>query len=249
MEDKNLTKKQRRELKKQQKLNQQIEEAKKKKMRSIFMWLLVLFIIAFASWLVMGSGGNNTEGNLTLAEQVSQRPSDPHIKGNPEGVVSIVEFSDFQCPACAYYRSFLSDIVKDLAGDVSVEYRHFPLYQIHPNSSLAAQASEAAALQGKFWEMHDILFANQTEWKDLNSSQARNKFIEYATSLGMDKDKFAADLDSDLVKEKVKEDEEQALKLGLNSTPTIFVNGLKIKNPRSYVEFKKIVESEINWNK
>lgn len=249
MEDKKLTKKQRRELKKQQKLSRQIEEAKKRKMRSVFMWLLVLFVIAFASWLVMRSGGNNTEDNLTLAEQVSQRPSDPHLKGNPDGVVSIVEFSDFQCPACAYYHTFLNKIVKDLGSDISVEYRHFPLYQIHPNSILAAQASEAAALQGKFWEMHDILFTNQSEWKNLDSSQAQEKFIEYAASLGMDKDKFAADLDSDLVKEKVKEDEEQALKLGLNYTPTIFVNGLKIKNPRSYVEFKKIVESEINWNK
>jgi len=249
MEEQNLTKKQRRELKKQEKLNQQAKDARRRRTRSVLIWLIVLFVLAAVVWLVTISGQGDPENNLTPSEIVQTRSADAHIKGNPDAQVSLVEFSDFQCPACAYYRGFLDDIVKDLGDYVSVEYRHFPLKQIHPNSVLSAQAAEAAALQGKFWEMHDIIFIKQSEWKDLSSNKAREKFIEYAESIGLDKDKFSADIDSETVKDKVREDEKQAFQLGLNSTPSIFINGLKINNPSSYAEFRKIVESEVNWNK
>lgn len=248
MEQQNLTKKQKRELKKQEKLQSMQAIARREKAKSIVAWFFVLIILAAIVWAVIGFGGDKNNQNMTPSEIVNSRFDDSHIKGNPDAAVSLVEYSDFQCQACAYYKSFLNDIVNDLGDKVSVEYRHFPLRQIHSNSALAAQAAEAAALQGKFWEMHDLLFERQSEWEGFSSGKARDEFVSYAKEINLDQDKFVQDIDSDFVKDKVKQDEMQAYQIGLNSTPSIFVNGIKITNPGNYADFRKIVESEVNWN-
>jgi protein-disulfide isomerase len=165
-----------------------------------------------------------------------------HKKG--EGVVVLVEYSDFQCPACATYEPAIKQLFNDLGGKMTLVYRHFPLRQVHLNSQLAAQASEAASLQGKFWEMHDILFAKQNEWAPI--SNPTSLFEGYAKTLSLDIEKFNSDIKSETVKEIVNKDFNGGQEARVNSTPTFFLNGKKLANPRSYEEFKALIETAIS---
>ncbi len=155
--------------------------------------------------------------------------------------VTLVEFSDFQCPACGAYYPVVSKVIKDLKKDLTFVYRNFPLTQNHPNALLAAYAAEAAGVQGKYWEMHDLLFTKQSDWSE--SSSARNIFIAYALTLGINVDQFKKDIDSDAVKNKVAEDVSDGNALGINSTPTFFLNGMKLTNPATPADFENIVKN------
>ncbi len=147
-----------------------------------------------------------------------------HVKGS--GAIEVVEFSDYQCPACASVHEPLKQILAKFEGKVSFVYRHFPLTTIHKNAQLAAQATESAHNQGKYWEYGDLLFAKQNEWAGL--ADPKEKFVEYAKSLGMDADKFGNELTSDEVKARVSVDMLAASRYALGGTPTFFVNGLEV---------------------
>lgn len=146
-----------------------------------------------------------------------------HARG--EGSVEIVEFSDLQCPACAGVQEPLKKILTKYEGKIKFVYRHFPLTNIHKNAVTAAWAAEAAHDQGKFWELHDLLFAKQSEWSEL--ADPKEKFGEYAVSLGMDKAKFMADMELSATKEVVSTDMLAATRFRLTGTPSFFVNGIK----------------------
>jgi len=148
-----------------------------------------------------------------------------HVKG--EGEITLVEFSDFQCPACLSVQAPLKQILAKYEGKVKLVYRHFPLISIHKNAQMASYASEAADNQGKFWEMHDLLFDKQQEWGTLENP--RDKFVEYAKSLEMDETKFLSDLESQEVKDKVSIDLLAATRYRLSGTPTFFLNGSKVE--------------------
>lgn len=141
------------------------------------------------------------------------------------GTVTVVEFSDFQCPACASIQAPLKQVLSKFEGKVSLVYRHFPLTSIHKNAVVAAAASEAAHNQGKFWEYGDILFAKQAEWGEL--SDPTEKFVQYAIDLGLSTDTFNQDIKSEAVKERVNTDMIYANRHALSGTPTFFVNGVK----------------------
>jgi formate-nitrite transporter family protein len=167
-----------------------------------------------------------------------------HIAGNPQASVTIVEYSDFQCPACGYFFSIIEQLMTKKSDQIRLIYRHFPLKTLHANAEAAAEASEAAAQQGKFWEMHDLLFTKQADWTA--EKNPRDKFIGYAESLGLDKTKFTADLKSAAVLDKINNDLAGAYQIGLDSTPTLFINGDKINNPRTYQELANEVDKYLN---
>lgn len=146
-----------------------------------------------------------------------------HAKGS--GPVTIVEFSDFQCPACLAVQEPLKQLLTAYEGKVEFVYRHYPLVSIHKNATIAAQAAEAASIQGKFWEMHDILFAKQGEWSELGDP--KEVFGGYSEQIGLDKGKFASDLESQVVKDQVNVDVLASTRYRLTGTPTFFVNGVK----------------------
>ena len=123
-------------------------------------------------------------------------------------------------------------------------YRHFPLRQTHRNAELASRVAEAAGRQDKFWEMHDMIFANQTEWSDQRN--AKNLFLQYAASLNLDVKKFEDDIDAKEIKDKVQNDYQSGVKFRVNSTPTFFLDGKKLQNPRTYEEFKGLIEEAIS---
>lgn len=177
---------------------------------------------------VMFSNSSQPEETMALdaVEVMGQnRPS----KGPEDAKVVIVEFADFQCPACLAAKPLIDQQATQYPNDVKIVYRHFPLLQLHPYALLAAQAAEAAYQEGKFWEMYDKIFTNQTTWeKAPNAQAARDIFIGYAEELGIDKARFTERIDSSSVKDAINADVSYATQIGVNSTPTIFVNGVQV---------------------
>ncbi len=140
--------------------------------------------------------------------------------------VTIVEFSDFQCPACRSAEPLVKSILEQNPDDVELVYRHFPLSNIHPYAQLAGQASEVAAEEEVFWEYHDLLFENQTEWSDAGSrGTAMELFIGYFEQLEVDTAEIESRIESQEVKERVLDDLSAGNQLGVQGTPTFYVNG------------------------
>lgn len=166
-------------------------------------------------------------------------------QGNKDSKIILIEYSDFQCPACAYYYKIVESALKEFGNHIYFAYRHYPLSQ-HKNAKPAAYAAEAAGLQGKFWEMHDLLFESQKEWSNLVNPD--EKFTQYAESLGLDKEKFITDYNSSEVKNAVEADGESGAKLKLPGTPSLFLNGKLINNPRDYESFRKLIRDTIDQN-
>lgn len=164
------------------------------------------------------------------------------VKGNSQAKVVIMEYSDFQCPACKFYHSLVKQLTDEYKDKVAFVYRHFPLGQ-HKNSKASAYAAEAAGLQGKFWEMSDLLFDNQEDWSE--KSEAPEIFKTYAKKLELNLDRYNEDIQSSSVKEKVDKDRLGGESIGVNATPTFYLNGVKLKNIGSYNDFKKTVEEKL----
>jgi protein-disulfide isomerase len=180
-----------------------------------------------------------------VAEELPEVTEDDHVFGDREAQITIVEYSDFQCPACAQYEPVLKRLTEDYPDDVRVVYRHFPLRSIHANAEPAARASEAAALQGEFQAYHDELFDTQDEWSSLRGGERDDFFVEIARGLELNVEEFKTDYESEEVKEAVRSDLQAAQDLGLNSTPSIFLNGVRIQNPSGYQAFAELIEAEI----
>ncbi len=153
--------------------------------------------------------------------------------------IHLVKFSDYQCPACKYFVPFVNQLKEDFGDDIYVEYKHFPL-SMHPYAHVAARSVEAARLQGKKKEMHDLIFAGQEQWSQGNAEAI---FIGYARSLEMDVEKFQQDMNSADMNRIVMADRREGRDLEVGSTPTFFVNGVKLEsNPSNYPAFKALVE-------
>ncbi|MEK7566199.1 MAG: thioredoxin domain-containing protein [Patescibacteria group bacterium] len=156
--------------------------------------------------------------------------------------VTLVEYSDFECPACKAYAPIITQLNKDFPNDLKIVYRHFPLPQ-HKNARVSAQAAEASGRQGKFWEMENLIFEKQSEWA--GSSNAEENFVSYATSLGLNIEKFKSDFISDLAKTKIENDYASGEKSKISYTPTFFLDSKRINNPQGYEEFKSLIEARI----
>jgi protein-disulfide isomerase len=144
-----------------------------------------------------------------------------HIRGNPEAPITLEEFGDFECPSCKNVAAFLDQVIKEYEPRVRVIFRNFPL-AMHQHSRDAALAAEAAGLQGRFWEMHDMLFREQAVWSSAND--APMLFDTYAETLGLDMHQFRNDLKSDKARERLESDQARAKSLGVKVTPTLFID-------------------------
>jgi protein-disulfide isomerase len=144
-----------------------------------------------------------------------------HVRGDPDATVTLEEFGDYQCPPCAGIATFIDQLQKEYQPRLRLIFRNFPLPQ-HKNARDAALAAEAAGLQGKFWEMHDLLYREQDVWSKAES--VRELFDAYAGMLGLNHDRFRKDIDGEKVKARVDSDVERGNSLGVKNTPTIFVN-------------------------
>lgn len=165
-----------------------------------------------------------------------------NFKGGATSTVLIVEYSDFECPACKNFYLIMKDLEKEFGNKITFVYRHFPLVGIHPNAEFASRAAEAAGKQGKFWEMHDMLFDKQEDWSKVNDVES--VFSDYAKEIGISVDQFKIDWKSKEIKDLVRAQKEHSIKIGLQGTPTIFVNGKKIEMT-SVEMFRLIINQEL----
>jgi len=184
----------------------------------------------------------------TLTVLTTKLSETDHTQGDKTSNVILIEYSDFQCPACKQYSGVVQDVVSEFENHMVFAYRYFPLRKIHKNAGISAQAAEAAGLQGKFWEMHDTLFENQEKWAGAPENNAIETFKGYAKDIGLDVTKFASDISSNVVIEKVAANERSAVEGKVNHTPTFFLNGKEIKNPQSLEEFRKVIRDAIEQN-
>ncbi len=162
--------------------------------------------------------------------------------GPDDAAVTIIEYSDFQCPYCAQTAPVLRQLQRDYPQDVRLIFRHFPLVKIHEKARLGAQAAEAAGAQGAFWEMHDLLFSTQPEWNAMTEAEFQDWLVQQAETLGLDSEKFRTDLLSEenaTISQKAWDD---GLALGLTGTPTLVINGQYYSGPRDYWSLSAIVK-------
>jgi len=161
-------------------------------------------------------------------------------KGSDDAIVTIVEWSDFQCPFCKRVTPTLAQIEKEYGDKVRIAFKHLPL-SIHSQAPQAHAASEAAHRQGRFWEMHDRIFANQ---RDLSVETLNG----YAREIGLDMDRYAKDVADPDVKKRIDDDLQQASKLGVSGTPSFFINGKYLSGAQPFPNFKRMIDAALEKN-
>ena len=164
-------------------------------------------------------------------------PADIPVKGAKDAKVTVIEFTDYQCPFCSRANQVLPQIEQAYGKDVRIAVRHLPL-NFHKDAHLAAQAAFAAAEQGKFWEFHDKMFENQ-------KALSRADLETYASAVGLNLGKFKAALDSGKFKARVDEELQAASKVGARGTPAFFINGKLVSGAQPFENFKKVIDEEL----
>jgi protein-disulfide isomerase len=157
---------------------------------------------------------------LSLARLLLPIQPEDHVQGAADAKLTLVEYGDYECPACGTLFLTIREIHRKLAGDVRIVYRHYPFSGRHPHAQMAAEAAEAAGAQGKFWEMHDLLFEHQ-------SALEQKHLLGYAEQLGLDRDIFRKALKDRVYEQRVREDFRRGVANGVYGTPGLFVNGIR----------------------
>ena len=205
----------------------------------IFLAVIVVGLgVLFVATKPKDGGPSNFSGDAAKIQ------SDDHAKNGKENSVTLIEYADFQCPACGAYYPVVKELSTIYKDKVNFVFRHFPIISIHPNAFAASRAAEAAGNQGKFWEMHNKLYETQDAWGQLSSNQ-QALFEEYAKELSLDMEKFKADYASEATADRINRDVASAKQFNIEGTPTFILNGNKIESPRGLEEFKKVLDAEI----
>src|SRR6267378_4632868 len=199
---------------------------------------LPFVIVAAVALATIGSGAMLYRAKRpqlqAIPEKLSARSNaeSAHVRGNPDAPVTLEEFADFQCPPCGSFAGFGEELLKEYDSRLRIVFRHFPL-ALHEHAREAALAAEAAGLQGHFWEMHDVLYREQAAWS--KAPNARELFESYAGTIGLNVDQFKKDMDGEQAKARVDSDNARAQSLGIQVTPTLYINGQPVdpkdKNP------------------
>jgi protein-disulfide isomerase len=190
---------------------------------------LPFVIVAAVALASLGSGAMLYRAKRSQLRSIPQNSSlsskgeteSLHIRGNPNAPVTLEEFGDFQCPPCSNFADFGHELLKEYDSRLRIVFRNFPL-SLHEHALEAALAAEAAGLQGRFWEMHDVLYREQTNWS--KAPNVRELFESYAGTIGLNVDQFRKDMDGEKAKERVDSDRARGDSLGIKLTPTMFIN-------------------------
>lgn len=207
--------------------------------------LVTLIIVVVAA--VFLSGPSSTKKSSTTITDTALLLGDKDLRqatGTPSAKVTIVEFGDFQCPACGAVNPIVKKVIADYQDKIYFVFRNFPL-PMHPNALVSAEAAYAAGLQGKFWEMESMLYESQLEWSEKSGDEPRKIMRSYAEKLDLDMTKFNESLDSNAGAEKIQKDQNDGYQLGVDSTPTFFINGEKFSGSMSYDQFKKLIDDRL----
>lgn len=207
---------------------------------------LVALVGAFFLFRQMQGGGKAATELQPVVMSPEQLQRVPGIrKGQPNAPVMIMEFADFQCPACGRFASFSVPLIKDYIdnGTVQFVWYDFPLVQIHKNAMLAARAGRCANEQNQFWPFHDYVFGRQGDWSEVND--ATKLFTEYAGVAGLDREAFSQCLRSEKYQKEVSESFQLGTTLGVTGTPTVFVNGKRVETPGTRAEWEAVIRPEL----
>lgn len=196
----------------------------------------IIVVVAGFLWLTKPKTDSSTTGN-SLASN--------HIEGGGSKNVTLVEYGDFQCTACAQYHPLLKAVVEKYQTDIFFQFRNYPLESIHQNARAGSRAAEAANIQGKFWEMHDALYENQQSWS--NASDPLSFYTQYASQIGVaDITKFESDYKSSAVNSIINADLQAGQKFSITGTPTFVLDGVKLaENPATADAFYKLIDDAI----
>lgn len=185
-----------------------------------------------------------SKNDNTNSGETSQATLSNNVYGENKKNVTLVEYGDFQCPGCGSYYPIIKELKEKYAEDIQFQFRNFPLSQIHPNARAASRAAYAAAKQNKFWEMHDMLYEQQTSWSGI--TDAAPTFQRYANQIGLDMDQYQTDFASTEANNVINADYAEGTKQGVNSTPTFFLQGKKIESaPQNLEDFSKLIDDAI----
>ena len=189
-------------------------------------------VVLFGIIIVLNKKPSIDVSNVDASKIVTGTYAD-HVFGNPKSKIVLVEYGDFQCPYCGDAYSKVKAVSQTYKNQVAVIFRNYPLTTAHPNALASATAAEAAAKQGKFWEMHDMLYENQNSWSDASTDQRDAYFESYAKTLGLNVDKFKTDELSSSVADKISFDQALGNKQGVQGTPAFYLNGKAVDQTTS----------------
>ncbi len=215
---------------------------------------LLGFILSFTAYRNAVDGGTTQKAAVTntntavAAANTNAAPAAPvniaidpktdWITGNKNAKVTVVEFSDYQCPYCGQFETSVNQMMTDYGSKIRLVYKNYPLTSIHPFAQKAAETAECAGAQGKYWQMHDKLFANQ-------ATLSNDNFKQWAKDLGLNTTKFNTCLDNSQTAAKIAADQKYGDTVGVTGTPTTFVDGIAIQGAQSYDTLKGLIDQEL----
>ncbi len=212
-------------------------------------FLAVIIVITIVAAAVSSGGSANSTAAAFTATKTSPITASDHARGDATAKVTLIEYGDFECPACGAYEPLVEQLYQQYKGQVLFVFRNFPLYQIHPFAMIGAQAAEAANLQSQYWQMHDLLYAKQAEWTadtTLSPATVVSKYFNgYAQSLGLNVAQFDTDINSSAVMARVQSDLALGNAAQVGHTPTFFINLTQIPNPTSLQDFENDLNAAI----
>lgn len=205
-----------------------------------FLIILAVLFGLFAGIVFLSKHKDNQSNS---ANGGSGQPSS-HVQGEGNKGVTVVEYGDFQCPACGSYFPIVEEVRSKYGDDITFQFVHYPLVNIHQNAMAAHRAAEAAGRQGKFWEMYTILYQRQNSWS--SASNPSRIFEDYATELGLNIDQYRNDYASEDVANTINADVKSAQAAGATGTPTFVINGKKVEElPQTYDGFIELIDAAI----
>lgn len=209
-------------------------------------WVGGIVILGLVVWgvILLDKQSQEQEYSNIDTPKVDEVSENDWVYGNRDAKITLIEYGDFQCSACATYSPIIKRLAEDYKDDLRFVFRHFPLITIHKNARISSEVAESAGRQGKFWEMLDLLFTKQSDWDKL--SNPIPTFTSYAQDLGLDVDKFLKDLESDEVRNLVESSRVSANEMDLGGTPTFILDGEKISVAPDYNKFSELIEQKIN---
>lgn len=205
--------------------------------------LIAILVAVVGGMIALFAIANKDNPPAAVGDPTKITRDNSHKMGN--GSIQLVEFGDYQCPACGAAHPVLKQLLKEYDGKVTFYFRNFPLTQIHPNAMSSANAAEAAGAQNKFWEMHDKLYETQDDWSNASATDLTGKFEGYAKELGLDVEKFKTAYANKEFQSLIDQDLADAGALNLNGTPTFFFNGTKYTGKNDYNSLRDAIEAEL----
>jgi protein-disulfide isomerase len=234
-----LTKDERKALRKEE-WQEELKQEERNRLMTKVGWILgAIVIIVLAFWGIIQFTGSSQQGPDLITKMPPVTNNDLQT-GSRNSKVTLTEYADFQCPGCGAYHPVVKQLLQAFNGKIHFVYRTFPLTQVHQNALAAAEAAIAASKQAKFWEMHDMLYEHQADWS--GSQNPQSVFDRYAQSIGLNINQFHKDSTDAKTKKFIMDEENAGVAVGVNSTPTFFLNGKQIQTPQSFDAFKQTIQ-------